>query len=713
MKDDFYDKYRIFIVIPELKKYIPNEACDIGVSKAGNIKYLTMYDQIKIVDKEKVPSELRLKLKGLLAEPSTIPQAPERTAIATSDFRKFDFDVLCPSVSKLYIRERDISYIMPGGRNRRSREMPIVGKHSHTAAAIKDVVEKYLNGTDIRFINTQINRSVGFINTNRPDFILHLYEQSAHLANLTIDIEKPCVYFRVYSQSLFFDVKKSFRLDKNITVPEINEWLDEQAKKLVNKKNEEIKKTAEQLYIKQFNQALKKKLLDNGFKIEYETVSNSIEDNTRGCVESRTDNLILSLKFAIKYTFKDEYIKEVKEDSGLIKAIITSAGKKNIEKETSNLYKKLFEYKWKIKPTGKLLNSIDHCISECNRVCKPILNGENKPKDIKYSYDFKKRTFHCENRFFEAEWKKDALSVKHKEDYKKLLHETSLKRYQQAREYMNKCLAEQSVVLTYSSGQGILYGETNLSWHCGDLGENYIWKCPSYKNSLPEWKKQVDLNIKEIVTAIKTKIQEKEREFKKKYGGLIDSFIAHDAAVFVKRNEEYITENAVIHFLRGLSNTFGGNITETDAGGRYKPISSDDVEDIIDSMIYKDLFRTVTMKGTYGRFDVLKSTPELDKLIQFKHRKRPEKELLELSWYNDYDAWNLYTLLTAKEELDVPDYMQLIKLIPSKGFVCYKYTDFIDIFKKAPDAVKTFLKMKKEMTEDNYEKKLINQMLKK
>ncbi len=430
------------------------------------------------------------------------------------------------------------------------------------------------------------------------------------------------------------------------------------------------------------------------------------------CGKKRGD-VGLSLKFPIQYVFKDEYIEEVKEDSGLINANITSVGNESILKETANLYKKLFEYKWKINATGKLLNEINRCVSECNRVCNPLLNGTNKPKDMKYSYDFKKEMFHCENRFFEAIWKDDTLSTKYKDEYRKLLHETSLKRYQQACEYIKKCLSEHSMILTYLDGCGILYGETKISWQYGNVGEKYVWKCPSYKDSLPDWKKQVERNIKELVNAIKTKIQEKECEFRNRYGGLIDSFIARDAAIFVKKNEEYITENAAIHFLRGLANTFGGNITETDAGGRYKPISSDEVEDIIDSMIYKGLIRTVTYKGTYGKFDVLKTTSDLDNFINLKHGKKSEKELLKLSLYNDYDAQNMYTILTSKEELGVPDYMQLIKLISSKGFVCRNYTTFIDTFKKAPDTVKTYLKMKKEMTEDNYEKKLIIQMLKK
>ena len=123
-----------------------------------------------------------------------------------------------------------------------------------------------------------------------------------------------------------FHAEKPFRLDRNITLSEINEWLDEQAKKVIEKKNEEVKKNVKQLYIKQFNQTLRKKLAVDGFKIEYEKVSNGITDEPRGCVERKRGDVGLSLKFPIQYVFKDEYIEEVKEDSGLINANITSVG---------------------------------------------------------------------------------------------------------------------------------------------------------------------------------------------------------------------------------------------------------------------------------------------------------------------------------------------------------------------------------------------------
>ena len=147
-----------------------------------------------------------------------------------------------------------------------------------------------------------------------------------------------------------------------------------------------------------------------------------------------------------------------------------------------------------------------------------------------------------------------------------------------------------------------------------------------------EIKKWLKNSRKEYELEQKKKQEEKEAELRslRSYGSLV----AIDALRLIAKNEIYITENAVIKNLRGMSQTLQSDIKDIENSGKYGLLTGDEVGKAVhildnDSLIYKQ-----EIEGTYGWFYILKLRDKAKDLlsVENKQEKKPFSEFTDLDW---------------------------------------------------------------------------------
>lgn len=166
--------------------------------------------------------------------------------------------------------------------------------------------------------------------------------------------------------------------------------------------------------------------------------------------------------------------------------------------------------------------------------------------------------------------------------------------------------------------------------HC--LGKLII--APGEKITGTEIKKWLKNRRKEYELEQKRKQEEKEAELRslQSYGSLM----AIDALRLIAQNERYITENAVVKNLRGMSQTLQSDIKDIENSGKYGLLTGEEVKKAVhildnDGLIYKQ-----EIEGTYGWFYILKLRDKAKDLlsIENKQEKKPFDEFTDLDWAN-------------------------------------------------------------------------------
>ena len=164
---------------------------------------------------------------------------------------------------------------------------------------------------------------------------------------------------------------------------------------------------------------------------------------------------------------------------------------------------------------------------------------------------------------------------------------------------------------------------------------------PGEKITGTEIKKWLKNNRKEYELEQKRKQEEKEAELRslRSYGSLV----AIDALRLIAKNEKYITENAVVKNLRGMSQTLQSDIKDIENSEKYGLLTGDEVGKAVhildnDGLIYKQ-----EIEGTYGWFYILKLRDKAKDLlsIENKQEKKPFSEFTDLDWVNYLEKFHI------------------------------------------------------------------------
>ena len=371
-------------------------------------------------------------------------------------------------------------------------------------------------------------------------------------------------------------------------------------------------------------------------------------------------------------------------------------------------------------PEVKLKKELSCIVSQIIETRLPIYCGPQIDcNSINVLYDIKKNEYYASSYAGDIRWCNDKIIYKESKPFKELKHEIKLKKYENAIKYYKENSNQfiRNYIVSYKDGDGMLYGSTVLEVENEDIKFLYTWNTCSYQ-TLTEWKKNTIKNLKEIKTRYNLeKKLSNERKIVElgEFGG---NFLAHDIIEFVKKNEDYITANAVVDYMRGMKQKFGGYIFETSVRGKYNYIDGDTMKSYIRRMIRFDLFREEDIKGTYGWFSILKITPkssDIPPLGDFckNNIKVIKNKVANNEKINDVEAEKFFTYITNKEKHSSKDYISLLNLLRYKSFICAYIDEYISFMKTMPEDVKELIEMKKMISTDKFETKIYLLILKK
>lgn len=210
--------------------------------------------------------------------------------------------------------------------------------------------------------------------------------------------------------------------------------------------------------------------------------------------------------------------------------------------------------------------------------------------------------------------------------------------------------------------------------HC--LGKLTI--APGEKIAGTEIKKWLKNSRKEYELEQKKKQEEKEAELRslRSYGSLV----AIDALKLIIKNEQYITENAVVKNLRGMMQTLQSRIDDVENSGKYGLLTTDEVQKAINILNDEEIIFKKEIKGTYDWFDILKPCDIAKDILSVTYRtkKKPFSEFSDLDWVN--------YLKKIKESGKEP---RLSKAKKEQQLTLLEHKSVIAVY---PELVKEFLK---------------------
>ena len=294
---------------------------------------------------------------------------------------------------------------------------------------------------------------------------------------------------------------------------------------------------------------------------------------------------------------------------------------------------------------------------------------------------------------------------------------------ERCRQYAMEAFSGFGHIKCSSKNVGILNGDTKLTFQMDGIPTfSYLYKTASYEQSVPEWKKTLQKNRKQLqLLAIATK-QERKNELKKQYHLYLDSYLARDIFECVSQNETYITQNAIVQILRGSKVTLNADIHASRGDGRYGFYSAAEVSDTVTKMLDLKILTSKEIKGTYGYFDILKIPPntklELEELkvlmkgeeSDWTKAKQEEvrKKLRSGCAISDTEAEQLLLHGILGKEKESSAYMDLINLASHPVVLRLHEMDVQKYFADAPELVIKFLKLRYKSA-DAREKKILKQ----
>ena len=544
-------------------------------------------------------------------------------------------------------------------------------------------------------------------------------KELGNIASVKIEIAHSIASISIKVKDKSFLLKKTNLLFETPTPDKIVEKLEKNIPNYVRYYNDSNKAEFEKEFAATFEDAV-----INGCKKYFKYISN-IYKIEKVLVFELKNGLKVDAP-ALKYKYSTKLVEAFKTDKyGAEKYRISDAGKKYI-KDNVGLYigsisdKSLpgYHIKGNLSETLKtVLYEINKYISEYNQMTDRLLNrSEELPVYSslnQYSYILDKKSVRINFPPFDIIISMDnSVKIKPKEAFKSLKSETKLKSYQQAKKIVKEGLSGYTALNI--EGSGILYGKTSLTLVKDNIKKIYNITPDSYKNSLVAWKKWFAKWIKEVENDFDAEKKKQEREFRNRFREYTDSMLAVDIATFVCANERYITANAVCNNLRGLKGTFGGTIKDIGTSGRYNLISSDTVLHTIDEMLANGIFYTVKLKGTYGRFFILKCTNDCYRMLNLKEQEYDPKDVIKKidtgKGINDFEALCVFKNIKSKNENDIQDYIRLLNLSKVQGFICNYFEDYIEIMSRMPEEFKNYFKIKKKMEEDSFAKKIMTKI---
>lgn len=274
-----------------------------------------------------------------------------------------------------------------------------------------------------------------------------------------------------------------------------------------------------------------------------------------------------------------------------------------------------------------------------------------------------------------------------------------------------------------SKNVGILNGDTKLTFHMDGIPTfSYLYETAPYQQSVPEWKKTLQRNAKQIKMLAAATKEERKNELKKQYHLYLDSYLARDIFECVSKNETYITQNAIVQLMRGTKVTLNANVLESRGDGFYSLYSADEVSDMVTEMLDSEILTSKEIDGTYGYFYILKipqktrleleelNTLMWDEQSSWTETKQEEvrRNLRDGIAISDSEAESFLIYEIFRKEKSPSTYMDLINLARNPIVLVLHELEVRNYFADAPEMVIKFVKLRYKNAE-THEKKVLKQ----
>lgn len=190
-----------------------------------------------------------------------------------------------------------------------------------------------------------------------------------------------------------------------------------------------------------------------------------------------------------------------------------------------------------------------------------------------------------------------------------------------------------------------------------------------------------------------------------------ESFLARDIVDFINRNRQYITEKAVIQYMRGNKAQLNAEIEELPDFVPYKNYSESEIHNLICRLISDGIIEEKMYDGT---FMILRPRNE-DYRQVLENVKEDEITCDPFSKqkFNDFEAEKIFFDYEKKINLTMKDYMMLFCLKSAKGFFIRYYDEYVCLMQAAPKEFKAYAKMKIDTEDNGFMKKFLKEILKK
>lgn len=160
------------------------------------------------------------------------------------------------------------------------------------------------------------------------------------------------------------------------------------------------------------------------------------------------------------------------------------------------------------------------------------------------------------------------------------------------------------------SGHGIIAGSSKLRMY---TQESTVTFSPIFTEKPDDFGKNLEESMNQAKIELEKYSQFYYVDGARKMKVMIDNPAVETILKMVQLNERYITATAVAQALRGTGVQLQATVMRTPDCGKLNAISADYLKDLIYDMVDEEILRTVELKGTYGRFDILKTGKNMSK----------------------------------------------------------------------------------------------------
>lgn len=370
---------------------------------------------------------------------------------------------------------------------------------------------------------------------------------------------------------------------------------------------------------------------------------------------------------------------------------------------------------------GRAPQKLKNYLNQLKRSCALLYFGEHAPSaDFKIKYkiykgDWSRLTY--VSAFAHQEAHGNLVYTKAGEEMNALLKS---KLFQRCRKEAETLISGFSGGILYKSGEGILFGETCVELQTHNFSIPYTIQVPSWKESVPNWRKALKKAIKDMEEALVKKEVDLKNKFVQQYSaarlsysakGVINFFsseLYRDIVETVRLNEKYITENAVAQILRGTKVGLNTTIVYPEEAGRYNCFDNEKIRIAIRQLQGAGLMTSTTLKGTYGRYDILKMTEKGRLFLVYFYFAEIKPKIDG----NDREFEEYFERKVKKEP--VPSAATCISMLDAakrKEFIAFNRELYINYLSSAPDEFFTYLKMRIQMETDAFAKKVLKELM--